>query len=123
MSRSSRLTIALALGMVMILMLALAIIFVKGVGVVLAEDQPDGSIIISPQTTNGTWGPGTITAETDVVINAGVIITIAPGTTIRVADRGSRGQMTHGKSWKRSCNGKMLLAGGTTPKDGVEDSS
>jgi uncharacterized repeat protein (TIGR01451 family) len=48
------------------------------------QNQPNGSTIVSPQTTNGTWGPGTITATSDVVINAGVVITVAPNTTIRV---------------------------------------
>jgi uncharacterized repeat protein (TIGR01451 family) len=66
--------------------LGLYLIFIGGASITLAQDQPDGSTIISPQTTNGTWGPGTLTANTDVVINAGVVITIAPGTTIQVRD-------------------------------------
>jgi uncharacterized repeat protein (TIGR01451 family) len=67
-------------------MLTLVMMLGGGTSVVLAEDQPDGSTIISPQTTDGTWGPGTITADTDVVIQSGVVITIAPNTTVRVAD-------------------------------------
>jgi uncharacterized repeat protein (TIGR01451 family) len=54
----------------------------------VGQNQPNGSTIASPQTTNGTWGPGTITATGNVAINAGVVITIAPNTTIRVV-RGS----------------------------------
>ncbi len=53
-------------------------------GAPLRQNQPDGSTIVSPQNVNGTWGPGTITATSNVVINAGVVITIAPNTTIRV---------------------------------------
>jgi hypothetical protein len=46
----------------------------------------DGSTIISPQTIDGAWGPGTITATANVTINAGVDIIIAPNAAIRVAD-------------------------------------
>lgn len=52
----------------------------------LRENQPDGSIITPTQTADGTWGPGTITATTDVVINPGVVITVAPNTTVLVAN-------------------------------------
>ena len=55
----------------------------------LGENQPDGSIITPTQTTDGTWGPGTITAVTDIVINPGVVITIAPNTTVLVANGAS----------------------------------
>lgn len=51
----------------------------------LMDDQPDGSTIAPAQTVDGTWGPGTITATTDVDIQSGVIITIAPGTTIQIS--------------------------------------
>jgi uncharacterized repeat protein (TIGR01451 family) len=51
----------------------------------LMDDQPDGSTIAPSQTVDGTWGPGTITATTDVDIQSGVIITIAPGTTIQIS--------------------------------------
>jgi len=50
------------------------------------EDQPDGSTISPVQGINGTWGPGVVTAATDVVISPGVVITVAPHTTILVAD-------------------------------------
>ena len=53
-------------------------------GAPLRQNQPNGSTIVSPQTTSGTWGPGIITATSNVVINAGVIITVAPNTTVRV---------------------------------------
>ena len=66
--------------------LLLALLLAWGPRTVLAEDQPDGSIIVSPQTSDGTWGPGIITATADVSIDAGVVITVAPGTTIRMAD-------------------------------------
>lgn len=51
----------------------------------MADDHGDGDTISSAQTTHGTWGPGTLTATTDIDIQAGVIITVAPGTTIQVA--------------------------------------
>ena len=66
------------------LAIALALTFSLGIGVALGDDQPDGSTINPTQTTSGTWGPGVITATSNVVINPGVVITIAPGTTIRV---------------------------------------
>jgi uncharacterized repeat protein (TIGR01451 family) len=81
-----QLAIAVILGLGMTLVLTLVMMLGGGTSVVFAEDQPDGSTIISPQTIDGTWGPGTITADTDVVIQSGVVITIAPNTTIRVAD-------------------------------------
>jgi uncharacterized repeat protein (TIGR01451 family) len=67
-------------------LLAVIALLALSAGVAFAQDQPDGSIIVSPQDADGVWGPGTITATSDVVIEAGVAITIAPGTTIRVAD-------------------------------------
>lgn len=85
-AKLARLTTALAVG----LTLAVAMTFVIATGAVLSaplmEDQPDGSIIISPQTIDGAWGPGVITASSNVVVNAGVVITIAPNTTILVAN-------------------------------------
>jgi uncharacterized repeat protein (TIGR01451 family) len=48
-------------------------------------DQPDGSIIQPIQNTSGTWGPGTITATTDITITPGVVISVIPGTTIRIS--------------------------------------
>jgi hypothetical protein len=38
---------------------------------------------MSSYTLDGSWGPGTITADTDVVIQSGVVITIAPSATIQ----------------------------------------
>ncbi len=78
MSRWVRFAATCLLGLLMILVVAL---LVPG-HPALADDQPNGSILVSPQTVNGTWGPGTITAASNVVINAGVVITVAPGTTI-----------------------------------------
>lgn len=52
----------------------------------LKEDQPDGSILTPTQAISGTWGPGTVTATADVTILPGVVITVAPHTTILVAD-------------------------------------
>ena len=85
-TRIGRLTISIVSGLAMTLVLALAMLLGGGAGIVFAEDQPDGSTITPIQTINGTWGPGTITATADVVIQAGVVITIAPNTTILVAD-------------------------------------
>lgn len=81
MSKLFRCTIAMTSGLLTILVLSWVIAAPR---VALADDQPDGSIIVSPQTVNGTWGPGVITATSNVVINAGVTITVAPGTTIVV---------------------------------------
>ncbi len=67
------------------LAIALALTFSLGIGVALGDDQPDGSTINPTQTTSGTWGPGVITATSNVVISPTAVITIAPGTTIRVA--------------------------------------
>ncbi len=64
------------------MLLALALILMASTRAVLAQDHPDGSFIDPIQTINGVWGPGTITASSNVVINAGVVITVAPGTTI-----------------------------------------
>ncbi len=86
MRKSYLLTIALVLIGVGAVLAALRAQVVLGAPV--GQDQPNGSTIVSPQTTNGTWGPGVITATSNVVINAGVVITIAPNTTIRVV--GSR---------------------------------
>jgi len=66
--------------------MALMLTFATGMEVAFADDHPDGDTINATQTVSGTWGPGTISATTDVVINAGVVINIAPGTTILVAD-------------------------------------
>ena len=65
-------------------MLALILTFGSRKGIVLAEDQPDGTDVIATQTVDGVWGPGTITATSNVAINAGVVITVAPGTTVVV---------------------------------------
>jgi uncharacterized repeat protein (TIGR01451 family) len=51
----------------------------------LFQDHADGDTITGAQTVSGTWGPGVITATTDVDIQAGVVITVAPGTTIHIA--------------------------------------
>ncbi len=84
-TKLTRLIIGLSLGLTM----ALALTSLMATGIVLGapvlDDQPDGSNIVSPQTTSGTWGPGVITATSNIVINPGVVIAIAPGTTIRVA--------------------------------------
>lgn len=77
--------IVLSLGLTMALALTFALAAGAALGAPLMQDQPDGSTIVSPQTTSGVWGPGVITATSNVVINAGVVITIAPNTTIRVA--------------------------------------
>ncbi len=79
---SSRCAIMITLGVLPVWVLFLALTVPPSL--VLAEDQPNGSTIVSPQTTDGTWGPGVITATSNVVINAGVTITIAPGTTVVV---------------------------------------
>ena len=50
---------ALTLGLTLLLTLLL----VWGPRTVLAEDQPDGSIIITPQTTDGTWGPDVLSGR------------------------------------------------------------
>ncbi len=83
-TRLTQLTIALALGLTMALALTFTMATGVALGAPLAQDQPGGSTIDATQTINGTWGPGIITATSNVVINAGVVITIAPGTTIRV---------------------------------------
>ncbi len=66
--------------------LSLVLVFVARPSAVLADDQPDGSTIDSDQDVHGTWGPGTITATADVTIQSGVVITVAPNTTVVVAD-------------------------------------
>ncbi len=68
------------------LLIVLALTFVWSAGVALADDQPDGSTIDPVQDVDGVWGPGVITATADVVINAGVVITIAPDTTVYFAN-------------------------------------
>jgi uncharacterized repeat protein (TIGR01451 family) len=68
------------------LLIVLALTFVWSAGVALADDQPDGSAIDPVQDVDGVWGPGVITATADVVINAGVVITIAPDTTVYFAN-------------------------------------
>lgn len=85
-AKLARLATTLAVGLTLAAAMTLVIAAGAVLGAPLMEDQPDGSIIISPQTIDGTWGPGVITASSNVVINAGVIITIAPNTTILVAD-------------------------------------
>ncbi len=50
---------------------------------VLGDDQGNGDTITPIQPTSGTWS-GTLTAATDITITSGVVITIAPGTTIQV---------------------------------------
>ena len=81
-----QLATAVVAGLVMTLVLTFAVMLGDGTSVVFAEDQPDGSTIIPIQTTDGTWGPGTITATVDVVIQPGVVINIAPNTTVLIAD-------------------------------------
>ena len=66
--------------------LSLGLTLTLGTDIVLAEDQPDGSMIAATQATSGTWGPGIITATTGVTIQSGVIITVAPNTTVLVED-------------------------------------
>jgi hypothetical protein len=66
--------------------LSLVLVFAARPSAVLADDQPDGSIIDPDQDVDGTWGPGTITATADVTIQSGVVITVAPNTTIVVGD-------------------------------------
>ncbi|OQY46932.1 MAG: hypothetical protein B6242_06230 [Anaerolineaceae bacterium 4572_78] len=60
------------------------------------ESHGDGETITAVQSSNGTWGPGILQAN-DVIIHSGVIITIAPNTTINIAS--SRGITVHGKLW------------------------
>jgi uncharacterized repeat protein (TIGR01451 family) len=93
------------------LAIALALTFSLGIGVALGDDQPDGSTINPTQTTSGTWGPGVITATSNVVINPGVVITIAPGTTIRVA--GNNGFTVNGEL--RSDGPATFTAASATP--------
>jgi uncharacterized repeat protein (TIGR01451 family)/uncharacterized repeat protein (TIGR02543 family) len=75
-----------ALGLVCLILLAAGTI--GHTPVALAEDHGDGDTLAPVQTTDGTWGPGVVTATSVVTINSGVSITIAPNTTIRVADGG-----------------------------------
>jgi uncharacterized repeat protein (TIGR01451 family) len=85
-NRLRRLTTAIISGLAIAVVSTLTMMLGGGMSVVFAEDQPDGSTITPTQNTDGTWGPGTITATADVVIQPGVVITIASNTTILVAD-------------------------------------
>jgi len=82
-AKLARLVTALALGLTLISILVLGL----GAKVVLSAplfgDLENGDTITPTQTISGTWGPGTITATSDVVINPGVVIVITPNTTIR----------------------------------------
>ena len=66
--------------------LSLVLMFAARPSAVLADDQPDGSIIDPDQDIDGTWGPGTITATADVTIQSGIVITVAPNTTMTSAN-------------------------------------
>lgn len=74
----------LILTVILGLLLTAVVTFTWSASVVLADTHPDGSTINPTQTSDGIWGPGVITASSNVVINPGVIITIAPNTTIVV---------------------------------------
>ena len=74
------------LGLIVTLLFMVALKFLIEADPVLAETVGDGQQIQSTQTVDGIWGPGVITAPIAVVIDPGVVITIAPNTTIRVAD-------------------------------------
>jgi len=82
MSRTIRLATTLMVGLALALILSMA----TETGVVFADDQPDGSTIDPDQDVDGVWGPGTITATADVTIQSGVVITVAPGTMVHMAD-------------------------------------
>ena len=86
MTKLIRLMIASALGLTM----ATALTFIAATGIALGapllESHGNGQVISPTQTIDGTWGPGTITATTDVLISPTVAITIAANTTIRIAD-------------------------------------
>jgi uncharacterized repeat protein (TIGR01451 family) len=86
MTRLIRLMIASALGLTM----AVALTCIAATGIVLGapllESHGNGQVLSPTQTIDGTWGPGIITATTDVLISPTVAITIAANTTIRVAD-------------------------------------
>ncbi len=86
MSNSSRLIVTTILALAIAVALALVLVLATGTGVVLAEDHPNGDVISPTQTIDGTWGPSIITATANVTIDPGVVITIAPNTTVLVAD-------------------------------------
>ncbi len=81
--KSLKLIGALALGIILTLT-----VFIGGSKTVLGDNQVNGDTITPIQTISGVWS-GTLTATTDITITSGVVITVAPGTTIQVENSDS----------------------------------